>query len=80
MELPRVDHQLRVDAKRKVVALDDGKDTEFRGDEDDLFVADARGKGVYVDVGGLHEDFAGEVPVGTFGRVRNVYFGKCLTQ
>jgi flagellar basal body-associated protein FliL len=74
------DHQLRVDAKRKIIALDDGKDTEFRGDEDDLFVADGRGKGVYVDVTGLDEAFAGSVPAGTFGRVRNVYFNTFLTQ
>lgn len=74
------DHVLHVDAKRKSLRLDDGPEVLYRGDEDDLFVADARGKGVYVDVGGLHGDFAGQVPVGTFGRVRNVYFNTCLTQ
>jgi hypothetical protein len=52
----------------------------FQGDETDLFVSDARGKGVYVDVGGLAPEFAGQVRVGTFGRVRNVYFNTFLTQ
>lgn len=74
------DHGLHVDAARKSVRLDDGKDVVFQGDENDLFVGDARGKGVYVDVSGLHPDFVGEVRTGTFGRVRNVYFNTFLTQ
>jgi hypothetical protein len=74
------EHALHVDAARKSVRLDDGKETSFQGDEADLFVADARGKGVYVDVSALHEGFVGEVSVGTFGRVRNVYFNTFLTQ
>ena len=43
-------------------------------------MADARGNGVYLDVSGVHGDFEGVVPVGTFGRVRNVYFNTFLTQ
>lgn len=74
------EHALHADAARKIIRLDDGKDVSFQGDETDLFVADARGKGVYVDVGALHADFVGEVRVGTFGRVRNVYFNTLLTQ
>jgi flagellar basal body-associated protein FliL len=74
------DHVLQVDGERKSLRLDDGTEVRFQGDESDLFVSDARGKGVYVDVGGLHAEFVGRVQVGTFGRVRNVYFGKCLTQ
>src|SRR5262245_34495713 len=74
------EHALHLDAARKSVRLDDGKAVAFQGDETDLFVADARGKGVYVDVSALHTDFVGEVPVGTFGRVRNVYFNTFLTQ
>jgi flagellar basal body-associated protein FliL len=74
------EHALHLDAERKSVRLDDGKDVAFQGDETDLYVADARGKGVYVDVSALHEGFVGAVPVGTFGRVRNVYFNSFLTQ
>lgn len=74
------EHFLHLDAPRKLLRLDDGKEVAFQGDETDLFVSDARGKGVYVDVSGLHEDFVGEVSVGTFGRVRNVYFNTFLTQ
>ena len=74
------EHALHLDAARKSIRLDDGKDVAFQGDETDLYVADARGKGVYVDVSALHEDFVGQVPTGTFGRVRNVYFNTFLTQ
>lgn len=74
------EHVLHVDAPRKTLKLDDGKEFTYEGDETDLFASDARGKGLYVDVSGLHEDFVGEVPVGTFGRVRNVYFDTFLTQ
>jgi flagellar basal body-associated protein FliL len=74
------DHVLRLDAADKTVRLDDGEEVAFRGDEDDLYVSDARGRGVYLDVSGVHGEFDGDVPVGTFGRVRNVYFGTFLTQ
>ena len=74
------EHALFVDAARKSVRLDDGKDVTFQGDETALFVSDAHGKGVYVDLSGLHGDFVGEVPIGTFGRVRNVYWDTFLTQ
>jgi flagellar basal body-associated protein FliL len=74
------EHVLHLDASGKSLRLDDGEDVAFQGEETDLFVADARGKGVYVDVSALHQDFDGEVPVGTFGRVRNVYFNTFLTQ
>jgi flagellar basal body-associated protein FliL len=74
------EHGVHLDVPRKLARLDDGPETSFQGDETDLFVADARGKGVYVDVSALHADFVGRVPVGTFGRVRNVYFNTFLTQ
>jgi flagellar basal body-associated protein FliL len=74
------EHVLHVDAARSIIRLDDGGEVSFQGDETDLHVADARGKGVYVDVSALHEDFAGAVRTGTFGRVRNVYFNTFLTQ
>jgi flagellar basal body-associated protein FliL len=74
------EHALHVDAARKAIRLDDGQELVFHGDETDLFVSDARGKGVYVDVSALREGFAGAVPTGTFGRVRNVYFNSFLTQ
>jgi flagellar basal body-associated protein FliL len=74
------DHVLHLDAEKRTVRLDDGDELAFRGDEDDLWVSDARGRGVYLDVSGVHGEFDGTVPVGTFGRVRNVYFGTFLTQ
>jgi len=74
------EHAMHIDAARKSIHLDDGQEVEFQGDETDLYVADARGKGVFVDVSAVHEDFVGEVPTGTFGRVRNVYFNTFLTQ
>jgi flagellar basal body-associated protein FliL len=74
------EHMLTVDATRKAIKLDDGSEVIFQGDETDLFVPDARGKGVYVDISSLTKDFAGQVRVGTFGRMRNVYFNTFLTQ
>jgi flagellar basal body-associated protein FliL len=74
------EHRLHVDASRKTIRLDDGQEISFSGSETDLFVAGAQGKGVYVDVSGLHDDFEGSLPVGAFGRVRNVYFNTFLTQ
>jgi hypothetical protein len=62
------------------VRLDGGPTVSFQGDESDLFVADARGKGVYLDVSTVEHDFVGSLHVGTFGRLRNVYFGSFLTQ
>ena len=74
------EHELELDVSRKTIHLDDGAVVTFQGDETDLFVADARGKGLYLDVSGLEHEFHGPVHVGTFGRVRNVYFGSFLTQ
>ncbi len=74
------DHELAVDATAKTLRLDHGAQIAFDGDEEDLFVADATGKGVYVDVTGLDPRFQGAVHAGTFGRVRNVYFVSFLTQ
>ena len=74
------EHALHIDAPEKTIRLDDGKELTYVGDEADLFIADARGKGVYVDLTAVHGEFVGSVSVGTFGRVRNVYFNTFLTQ
>src|SRR5262245_20679879 len=74
------EHALHGEAARRCVRLDGGKEVVFHGAESDRFVADARGKGVCVDVSALRDGFTGDVPVGTFGRVRNVYFNTFLTQ
>lgn len=74
------EHVLHLDTAKKTLRLDQGKELAYQGDEVDLFVADAFGKGVYLDVSGVTGEFDGEIPVGTFGRVRNVYFNTFLTQ
>jgi flagellar basal body-associated protein FliL len=74
------EHELEVDPVDKTIRLDHGPKIAFEGNESDLFVADAKGKGIYVDVSGLEPGFAGAVQAGTFGRVRNVYFVSFLTQ
>ena len=74
------EHKLDVDTVLKTIRLDDGQPLRFQGDETDLLVTDAAGRGVYVDVTGLHHGFRGPVRAGTFGRVRNIYFGSFLTQ
>ena len=74
------EHKLDVDTVLKTIRLDDGQPLRFQGDETDLLVTDAAGRGVYVDVTGLRHGFRGPVRAGTFGRVRNIYFGSFLTQ
>jgi flagellar basal body-associated protein FliL len=74
------EHELFVDGPDRTVRLDDGDEVAFQVDESDLFVADARGKGIYLDVSGVRPEFRGAVPVGRLGRVRNVYFDTFLTQ
>lgn len=73
-------HVLHVDANKQTIALDEGSLTQFDGTEVDLLVESERGQVVYVDVSGLTPDFVGDVPVGTFGRVRSILFGKFLVQ
>jgi len=73
-------HKLTIDGPRGTIQLDDGPVVEFRGDETNLELLDGQGRVLHVDVSNLEEGFSGEVPVGTFGRVRNVYFGKFLVQ
>lgn len=74
------EHKLDVDTVLHTIRLDDGQPLRFKGDETDLLVQDSAGRGVYVDVSGLHQGFRGQVRAGTFGRVRNIYFGSFLTQ
>lgn len=74
------DHALEVDAAEHTLRLDGGPPVRFQGDETDLLVLDAQGRSLYVDVSGLHPGFRGNVHAGTFGRVRNIYFGSFLTQ
>jgi flagellar basal body-associated protein FliL len=74
------EHELHLNTATRTIALDDGRPLSYQGDETDMFVPDARGKGVYVDVSGVNEEFTGDIPVGSFGRVRNVYFNTLLTQ
>jgi flagellar basal body-associated protein FliL len=74
------EHALEVDATEHTLQLDAGAPVRFKGDETDLMVLDVQGRSLYVDVSGLHPGFRGSVHAGTFGRVRNIYFGSFLTQ
>jgi flagellar basal body-associated protein FliL len=74
------EHELEVDAERKTISFDGGPVVSFRGDENDLTVADREGRTLFLDVSGLRPGFKGAVHAGTFGRVRNIYFNSFLTQ
>jgi hypothetical protein len=74
------EHELLVDAAAKTIQLDGGPVARFSGGETDVWVEDAAGRGIYVDVSGLHGDFAGTVHAGILGRTRNVYFSSFLIQ
>jgi flagellar basal body-associated protein FliL len=73
-------HTLHVNAPKGTIKLDEGPTLPFDGHETDLPVADAEGRVVYVDVTRVKEDFVGEVPVGRFGQIRSILFGKFLVQ
>lgn len=72
--------RIAVDAPRKTLILGEGEPTTFEGYEKDLMLQDEAGHVVYVDVTGLDPEFVGDVPVGTLGVVRNLYFDKLLVQ
>ena len=73
-------HSIHVDARKQVISLDDGPAFTFEGSEQNLELKNSRDQVVFVDVSNLDPDFVGEVPVGTFGRLRAVLFGKFLVQ
>jgi len=74
------DGLLHVDAQAKTVQLDDGAPVSFTGAETDLQVADANGMYVFLNVTQLNPAFAGDVQIGTFGRVSKLFFGKFIIQ
>lgn len=74
------EHELRVDAARKSLRLDDGPEVTFHGEERDLCVTSADGSTVFVSVVRLDPKFTGEVPIGVAGRVRRIYRQQVLVQ
>ena len=73
-------HRISLDVPAKKIRLDDGPELTFEGNEIDLQLQNEHNDILYVDVSKLIPEFVGEVNAGTFGRVRNIYFGKLLVQ
>lgn len=73
-------HQITVSVSGGTIRLDEGPEVEFEGLEEDLLLQNEHGDVLYVDVTQLLDGFEGTVNAGTFGRVRNIYFGKLLVQ
>ena len=73
-------HELHVDQPRHTISLDKGVPISFTGTEVDLMVENEHGLSVFVNVSELKEGFVGDVPTGTFGRIREVLFSKFLVQ
>jgi len=73
-------HALHVDGPRGTISLDQGVPISFTGSETDLEVENEHGQTVYVNTSQLAEGFIGDVPVGTFGRIREILFSKFLVQ
>ncbi len=73
-------HTIELDEEGKKARLDEGPETTFAGDEQDLVLENEHHETVYVDVSQLEPGFEGRVQVGTFGRIRKIYFGKLLVQ
>ena len=80
MRGPHFDHVLHVDTDERTISLDDGAPVKFRGTENDLMLGDANGNTVYVDVTRVVEHFIGDVNVGVWGHIRNVYRDSYLIQ
>lgn len=74
------DHTMIVSASAKTLQLDGGEPVPFEGTEEDLFVEDQTGEGVYVDVSQIHDDFNGEISVGVHGRIRQVFLTQHVAQ
>lgn len=74
------EHVLKVNGKKKTIALDDGAPVPFEGTELDLKVTDKSGQSVYLDTTSFHEDFSGEIPIGVPGKVRRIYRDSFLVQ
>jgi len=73
-------HHLTLDGRAMTLRLDEGPTVKFEGGESDLMVENESGQYVYVDVTGFDPAFEGAVPVGTFGRIRNILFDSFLVQ
>ena len=73
-------HVLHVDQPRSTIALGNGVPISFSATDRDLLVENEHGLTVYVNVSQLKEGFFGDVPVGTFGRIREILFDKFLVQ
>ena len=74
------DHALKVDAKKKTITFDNGPTVAFDGKESDIKLTNKAGDVVFVDVGDLKPEFAGEVPIGVPGKVRKIYRDSFLVQ
>lgn len=74
------DHVLKIDAMAKTMQIDDGPQSLFAGDEEDLAVMDLTGEVIYIDVTQLNEGFQGEIQLGTHGRIRQVFLKEHLAQ
>lgn len=74
------DHVLHVDARARTLQIDEGPETSFKGNEEDIEVVSDIGDVVYVDVSELVQDFQGEVPIGVHGRIRQLFASDLIAQ
>ncbi len=74
------EHTLAIDAKKRVLRLDDGAGVEFKGEERDLKIVAGDDTVLYVDVSGLTPEFVGEVCIGIRGQTRRILWQEVLIQ
>jgi len=74
------DCMLTVDGEAKTLCLENGAEVTFEPHEDDVWIADEAGYGIYVDVTGLKQGFSGEIPVGVHGRIRRLHLPEFIIQ
>lgn len=77
---PLYEHHLQVDGPSRTIQLDGGEPVTFEGEETDLAVTSPLGLTVYLDVSEYAEDFAGEVMIGTHGRIYQILKREFLVQ
>lgn len=74
------EHTLKVDGTAKTLSIDGGPEVTFQGNELDLKVTAPSGEYIYVDVTSVDPKFAGDVPLGVHGRIRQVFIKDYLAQ
>lgn len=65
-------HWLHVDTQKRTLQLDDGPVVTYEARDSEVHVTGSDGETVFIDVTHAEEDFAGSIPIGVQGRIRDI--------